>query len=154
MEKLMIRHVLNKLGFVRSALAVGVSVPFLVATVANAQQGAAPGTPRAPAAGPSTAANAPTVPANNAGGGEASTERVIVTGSYIPTAETESALPVTVYSAEVLQKQGGNTPVEGLRQLPSFVGTASTKNDSNGGNGQAFIILRGFGQANSPVLTK
>ena len=66
---------------------------------------------------------------------EATTERVIVTGSYIPTAETESALPVTVYTAEVLRKQGANTPVEGLRQLPSFVGNTLTENDSNGGDG-------------------
>ena len=63
----------------------------------------------------------------------AETERVIVTGSNIPTAETESALPITVYTSEVLQKQGANTPVEGLRQLPSFVGNTATENDSNGG---------------------
>ena len=83
---------------------------------------------------------------------EATTERVIVTGSYIPTAETESALPVTVYTAEVLKKQGANTPVEGLRQLPSFVGNAATENDSNGGNGSATINLRGIGAANTLIL--
>ena len=80
-----------------------------------------------------------------AAGGAATTERVVVTGSYIPTAETESALPVTVYTAEVLKKQGANTPVEGLRQLPSFVGNALTENDSNGGNGAALINLRALG---------
>ncbi|MGZ4984536.1 MAG: TonB-dependent receptor domain-containing protein, partial [Chthoniobacterales bacterium] len=85
-------------------------------------------------------------------GGEAVAERVIVTGSYIPTAETESALPVTVYTAEVLQKQGANTPVEGLRQLPAFIGNAATENDSNGGNGQAGINLRSIGQANVLVM--
>jgi len=83
---------------------------------------------------------------------EATTERVIVTGSYIPTAETESALPVTVYTAEILHKQGANTPVEGLRQLPSFVGNAATENDSNGGDGTATINLRGIGSANTLVL--
>jgi outer membrane receptor protein involved in Fe transport len=83
---------------------------------------------------------------------EATTERVIVTGSYIPTAETESALPVTVYTAEVLQKQGANTPVEGLRQLPSFVGNTATENDSNGGNGSAFINLRALGPENTLTL--
>jgi iron complex outermembrane receptor protein len=75
-----------------------------------------------------------------------------VTGSYIPTAETESALPVTVYTAEVLKKQGANTPVEGLRQLPSFVGNAATENDSNGGDGTATINLRGIGSANTLIL--
>jgi iron complex outermembrane receptor protein len=123
----MIRYVLNTLGSFRSALAVGVGLPFLVAASAYAQ--------------------APT-PAST----EATTERVIVTGSYIPTAETESALPVTVYTAEVLQKQGANTPVEGLRQLPSFVGNAATENDSNGGDGSATINLRGIGSANTLVL--
>ena len=83
---------------------------------------------------------------------EATTERVIVTGSYIPTAETESALPVTVYTAEVLQKQGANTPIEGLRQLPSFVGNTLTENDSNGGNGSAFINLRAIGSENTLTL--
>ncbi|PZR77155.1 MAG: hypothetical protein DLM73_00390 [Chthoniobacterales bacterium] len=83
---------------------------------------------------------------------ESTTDRVIVTGSYIPTAESESALPVTVYTAEVLQKAGANTPVEGLRQLPSFVGAATTENDSNGGDGQAGINLRGIGQQNVLVL--
>jgi len=113
---------MNTLGSFRSALAVGVGLPFLVAASAFAQ------TP------------------------EATTERVIVTGSYIPTAETESALPVTVYTAEVLQKQGANTPIEGLRQLPSFVGNAATENDSNGGNGQANINLRAVGTANTLTL--
>ena len=80
------------------------------------------------------------------------TERVIVTGSYIPTAETESALPVTIYTSEVLQKQGANTPVEGLRQLPSFVGNTATENDSNGGDGQAFINLRALGAGNTLIL--
>jgi iron complex outermembrane recepter protein len=84
--------------------------------------------------------------------GVAETERVVVTGSNIPTAETESALPVTVYTADVLQKQGANTPVEGLRQLPSFVGNTATENDSNGGDGQAFINLRALGSGNTLIL--
>ena len=118
----MIRYVLNTLGSFR-ALAVG--LPFLVAASAYAQDPAA---------------------------AEATTDRVIVTGSYIPTAETESALPVTVYTAEVLQKQGANTPIEGLRQLPSFVGNTLTENDSNGGNGTAFINLRAIGSENTLTL--
>ena len=127
----MIRNVLNKLGSLRSALAVGFGVPVLIASSAFAQDPNA----TAPAAA-----------------GTATTDRVIVTGSYIPTAETESALPVTVYTAEVLQKQGATTPVEGLRQLPSFVGNAATENDSNGGNGQASINLRAIGAANTLTL--
>src|SRR5438045_4492204 len=123
----MIRNVLHTLGSFRSALVAALGVPFHVAASAYGQ-----------AATP--------VPS------EATTERVIVTGSYIPTAETESALPVTVYTAEVLKKQGANTPVEGLRQLPSFVGNAATENDSNGGDGTATINLRAIGAANTLIL--
>jgi iron complex outermembrane receptor protein len=42
--------------------------------------------------------------------------------------------------------------VEGLRQLPTFVGNAETENDSNGGDGTAFINLRGLGAENTLVL--
>jgi len=134
----MIRNVLNSL---RAAVAVGVGIPFLLASSSAIAQNSA--TAPAPATAP--VPNAPVTP-------EATTDRVIVTGSYIPTAETESALPVTVYTAEVLKKQGANTPAEGLRQLPSFVGNTITENDSNGGNGQAFITLRGLGPANTLTL--
>ena len=71
MEKLMIKNVLNKLGFVRIALVASVGFPFIVATNAFAQtSGLPPGA--APAAGGAPAAEV---------------ERVIVTGSLIPTAE-------------------------------------------------------------------
>src|SRR5947207_7869899 len=123
----MIRYVLHTLGSFRTALVAAVGLPFLVA--ANAYGQAATPVPS-----------------------EATTERVVVTGSYIPTAETESALPVTVYTAEVLTKSGANTPVEGLRQLPSFVGAAATENDSNAGNGSATINLRGIGSNNVLIL--
>ncbi|MBA3960332.1 MAG: TonB-dependent receptor [Chthoniobacterales bacterium] len=89
---------------------------------------------------------------NLAGGAPAEVERISVTGSYIPTAETESPLPVTVYTADALRKQGANTPVEGLRQLPSFIGNTATENDSNGGDGQAFINLRALGAGNTLIL--
>ena len=82
----------------------------------------------------------------------AETERVIVTGSNIPTAEEESSLPVTKYTGEWLQKSGADTPVEGLRQLPSFVGNAATENNSVGGSGAASINLRGLGSENVLIL--
>ena len=130
----MIRYVLHTLGSLRTALVAAVGIPLVFAGGAYAQ-------------GPSpTVAPVPNTPQ------EATTERVVVTGSYIPTAETESALPVTVYTAEVLKKQGSNTPVEGLRQLPSFVGNAATENASNGGDGTATINLRGVGAANTLIL--
>jgi iron complex outermembrane recepter protein len=82
----------------------------------------------------------------------AETERIIVTGSNIPTAQEQASIPVTTYTAQWLQKSGSNTPVEGLRQLPTFVGNAETENDSNGGDGAANINLRGLGAENTLVL--
>jgi iron complex outermembrane receptor protein len=72
--------------------------------------------------------------------------------SEIPPIETESVLPVTVYTTEVLQKGGANTPIEGLRQLPFFVGTTATENDSNGGDGRAFVNLYALGSNNTLTL--
>ena len=128
------RTVFTKLGFVRTALAVGVGIPILIASSAFAQD---------PTPAPAAAAGAPA---------PATAERIIVTGSYIPTAETESALPVTVYTAESITKQGAQTPAEGLRQLPSFVGNTATENDSNGGDGSSFINLRALGAGNTLTL--
>ena len=79
--------------------------------------------------------------------------RVIVTGSYIPTAETEGPLPVSVYTAQTLTKVGSNTAAEGLRgQIPSYVGATATENDSNGGTGAASINLRALGAGNTLTL--
>lgn len=79
-------------------------------------------------------------------------ERVLITGSYIPTAEGEGALPVAVFTQDDLRKFGANSAAEGLRRLPSFVGNAATENDSNGGSGSAGINLRALGQENTLVL--
>ena len=84
--------------------------------------------------------------------GASEPERVIVTGSFIPTAESEGALPVSVESVAQLIKSGAQTPAEGLRQLPSFIGATATENDSNGGNGSAFVNLRGLGAGNTLTL--
>jgi hypothetical protein len=124
MEKLMIKNVLNKFGFVRIALVAGAGLPLIFASNAVAQAPAAPAPP-----GPAV---------------EAVAERVIVTGSNIPTAQEQSSIPTTTYTAQWLQKSGSNTPVEGLRQLPTFVGNAETENDSNAGDGSAQINLRLF----------
>jgi len=124
----MIKNVLNKFGSVRIALAAGAGLPLIFASNAFAQ--------------------APPPPPP----GEAVAERVIVTGSNIPTAQEQASIPVTTYTAQWLQKSGANTPVEGLRQLPTFVGNAATENDSNGGDGTANINLRGIGPENTLVL--
>jgi outer membrane cobalamin receptor len=78
-------------------------------------------------------------------------ERIIIQDEYHPNAETEGAWRVEMVTKEVIEKGGSNTPVEGLRQLPFFVGNVATENDSNGGDGSAFINLYGLGSNN--VLT-
>lgn len=138
------RTVFTKMGFVRTALAASVGIPLFIASSAFAQDGS-------PTPTPGNVPDAP-VQAEGAQAGAQTAERIIVTGSYIPTAETESALPVTVYTAEVITKQGAQTPAEGLRQLPSFVGNTATENDSNGGDGSAFINLRALGAGNTLTL--
>ena len=151
-EKLMTNKPLNHGSRRRHWLLLAFTLPsLLVAAGAFAQ---APD----PATSPAAASPPPAAPVEAAAGAAptdtsaATAERIIVTGSYIPTAETESGLPVTVYTAEALQKSGANNPVEGLRQLPSFVGNAGTENDSNGGDGAAGINLRGLGPQNTLIL--
>src|SRR4030095_9304403 len=144
MEKLMIKNVLNKFGFARVALVAGAGLPLIFASNAFAQ---APPPPGAPPGAPGVTSTGELPPP-----GEAVAERVIVTGSNIPTAQEQASIPVTTYTAQWLQKSGSNTPVEGLRQLPTFVGNAETENDSNGGDGTANINLRGIGAENTLVL--
>jgi len=84
----------------------------------------------------------------------AETELVVVTGSYIPipTAESEGPLPVAIYSQEQLIRFGSNTPAEGLRQLPSFVGSTENENNSALGTGSAQVNLRAFGSRNTVTI--
>jgi iron complex outermembrane receptor protein len=117
-----------RLGLARVAFAASVGLPVIFASNAFAQEPLLP---------PTTAVEV---------------ERVIVTGSNIPTAQEETSLPVTTYTADWLMKAGAGTPVEGLRQLPSFVGNTRTENDSNNGTGAASINLRGLGAENVVVL--
>jgi len=143
----MIKNVLNKFGFVRIALVAGAGLPLLFASNAFAQAPPPPAPPPAGAA-PGVQYTGEVGPAPT----EAVTERVIVTGSNIPTAQEQASIPVTTYTAQWLQKSGANTPTEGLRQLPTFVGNAATENDSNAGDGTAQINLRGIGADNTVVL--
>jgi iron complex outermembrane recepter protein len=86
---------------------------------------------------------------------ETTEERVIVTAPYLPSAEVAPALPLKVVPVEALQKQGANTPIEGLRQLPSVIGNAESENAALQGfsaYGHATISLRGIGGQNALVL--
>src|SRR6266480_3362403 len=91
MEKLMTKNALKTFRFVRLALIAGVGFPFLLASNAFAQLPA----PAAPPPGP------PEAPA-----GTAEVERVVVTGSNIPTAEETGPNPVDTYRPQDIEKLG------------------------------------------------
>jgi iron complex outermembrane receptor protein len=84
--------------------------------------------------------------------GPAELQRIVVTGTLIPTAESETAFPVTTYTEDTLKNFGGTTPVEALRSLPSFFGQSATENTSNGGVGSATVDLRGLGDVYTLTL--
>src|SRR5215470_4478001 len=89
-EKLMIKNALKTFTFVRLALMAGIGFPFILASNALAQL-PAPAVPAEPgAAAPSTA----------------EVERVVVTGSNIPTAEETGPNPVDTYRPQDIEKLG------------------------------------------------
>src|SRR2546430_3634517 len=79
---------------------------------------------------------------------EATTERVIVTGSNIPTAEEVGPNPVETYNRDSLNKAGERTTEQFLRDLPianaNGVPVSNNENGSNTAVGAATIALRGF----------
>src|ERR1700726_1443127 len=123
MEKLMIKHVLNKLGILRIAFVASVGFPLIFASNAFAQL-PAPATP-APA-------------------GEATAERVIVTGSNIPTAEETGPNPVDTYRPQDIEKLGIRTATDLTTFLPQEAGGTINQNIANGGDGTVQISLRGL----------
>jgi len=74
-------------------------------------------------------------------------EKVVVTGSNIPTAETVTASPVDVFNAAEIQKvgAGAQTVPQLLKRLPSTVGSGNfSETRGNGGDGSAQVSLRGI----------
>lgn len=124
----MIKIGLAKLGFFRLSLAV--TLPLLLVPGAFAQD------PEPP----------PSVNAN--GTQEATTERVMVTGSIIPTAQEVGPNPVLNINRELINKSGERTVEEILRNQPvanaNGVPVSNNENGSNTAVGAATIALRGF----------
>src|SRR5947207_2678893 len=118
----MIKIGLVKFGFCRITLAVG--VPLGIASSAFAQEAV-----RAPAT-------------------EASTERVFVTGSAIPTAAEVGPNPVLNVTRDLINKSGERNTEELLRNLSvanaNGVPVSNNENGSNTAVGAATIALRGF----------
>src|SRR5881398_2369445 len=127
MEKLMIKNVPIKFGSLRVALVASVGFPLIFASNALAQNPPPPPPPGAAAA----PAPAP---------GAAEVERVIVTGSNIPTAEEVGPNPVFSLNRDLMNKSGqGTTTEELLKSQP--VMSASSVPVNNNGTGQ--LVRRG-----------
>src|SRR5437762_922733 len=81
-------------------------------------------------------------------GAAATAERVIVTGSNIPTAEEVGVNPVDIYNRESISKSGQRTTEQFLQSLPTVnanvVPQSNNENGSNTAVGAATIALRGF----------
>jgi iron complex outermembrane receptor protein len=138
----MIRNMLRKLGFTRAALVVGVGIPFMVAASAYAQAvigGSAPSPAPAPANQPAATAEA---------------ERVIVTGSNIPTAEEVGPNPVLSLNRDLINKSGERNAEELLRDLPvaNANGVPISNNATGFTSGASSISLRGFDPSATLVL--
>src|ERR1700736_6453376 len=129
MEKPMIKNVFKTFGLFRIAV-VAMGLPLIV-TSAFGQEPA--GAPAAPAAG------APTT-------GTAEAERVIVTGSNIPTAEEVGPNPVLALNRDLIEKSGERQAAELLRDLPiaNANGVPISNNATGFTPGAASVSLRGF----------
>src|SRR5205814_8118560 len=115
MEKLMIKNMLNKVGFVRIALMASVGIPFILASNAFAQN-----PPPPPGAAPAPAPAA------------AEVERVIVTGSNIPTAEEVGPNPVFSLNRDLINKSGAGTTAEQLLQRQPVMNGGNVPVNNNG----------------------
>ena len=126
----MIRNVLNKLGTIRIAFVASVGFPLFIASSAFAQNPAAP-----------TAAEA---------------ERVIVTGSNIPTAEEVGPNPVLNLNRDMINMSGERNTEQLLKDQPiansNSVPTQNNGTSQGGPAGTASVSLRGFDNSATLVL--
>src|SRR6266576_2188248 len=75
---------------------------------------------------------------------EAGAERVVVTGSNIPTAEEVGPNPVDTYRPEDLEKLGVRNATDLLTKLPQEMGSTVNQNAVAGGDGSVIPNLRGL----------
>ncbi len=129
----MTRNVLKTLGLIRVAFVACVGFPLIIASSARAQE------PTPAPAGP--------------GGTEATAERVIVTGSNIPTAEEVGPNPVDTYRRDDITRLGVRTPTDLIQRIPAVSGSNLGENVTNGGSGGATQVnLRGIDPKETLVL--
>ena len=132
----MIRTVISKFGFVRTALAVAAAIPMFAGSSAFAQEPS-----------PSPAANQPA-------GATAEAERIIVTGSNIPTAQEVGPNPVLNINRDLINKSGERSAEQLIKNLPvANGGGVPISNNATGFTpGASAISLRGLGPQATLVL--
>src|SRR5438067_11153659 len=74
----------------------------------------------------------------------AEAERVIVTGSNIPTAEETGPNPVDTYRPGDIERLGVRNATDFLTNLPQEMGSTINQNMVNGGDGSVIPNLRGL----------
>ena len=94
--------------------------------------------------------------AEQAGAEEPDTNTIVVTGSLIRGIPEDAALPVDVFTADDLRKQGVDSPLEFIKDLPSVGAVLGDSNqfstDAQGFQGVGSINLRGLGATRTLVL--
>jgi iron complex outermembrane recepter protein len=126
----MTKNALTTFRFVRLALMASVGFPFILASNAFAQLPAPP----PPGVPPPPGAPAPS----------AEVERVIVTGSNIPTAEETGPNPVDTYRPQDIEKLGIRNATDLQEFIPQEAGGTVNLNIGNGGDGTVQFNLRGL----------
>ena len=150
----MIRTVLSKFGSLRTALAVGAVIPILAGSAAFAQEPSpAALSPAEPLNAPGATGAAPQ-PGDQPAGGTAETERIIVTGSNIPTAQEVGPNPVLNINRDLINKSGERTAEELIKNLPvaNGGGVPVSNNGTGFTPGASAISLRGLGPEATLVL--
>lgn len=121
---------------------LSIAVVFAIRSIVFAQE------PSSPSPG------TPPVDANGTAMSEA--ERVIVTGSNIPTAQAVGPNPVDTYSRDDITRLGARTPTELIQRIPAVAGVGNTENQSNGliipADGSTRVDLRGVDPKETLVL--
>lgn len=145
----MTRYVLKTLGLVRIACVAAVGLPLIITTSAFGQAGT---TGAQTAAGSTQPGGQPAAGAPTTGAAEA--ERVIVTGSNIPTAEEVGPNPVLALNRDLIEKSGERQAAELLRDLPiaNANGVPISNNSTGFTPGAASVSLRGFTPSATLVL--
>ncbi len=82
----------------------------------------------------------------------ADADRVIVTGSNIPTADEVGPNPVDTYQREDIEKLGVRNATDLTQKLPALTGEAINQNGGNRGDGRTEVNLRGLMPKETLVL--